>query len=161
MLKLIPAISLLPLLMLLCGCINIQYEGSSEPPLPDSEAVELYFSADQIPVKDYTVLGAATASAGMTYTATDVEAKLRSFAREKGANGVLIVDIKRIYAGKARADQIKNQSDFQWIVDDSSGSSFRYFREDMLNYSKNEGQEKPVYDILIKAKLISVPRAEP
>ena len=123
--------------------------------------MELYFSEEQIPVKDYKVLGEATATAGMTYTAVDVEAKLRSFAREKGANGVLIVDIKRIYAGKARPDQIKNQTDFQWVVDDSSGSSFRYFREDMLNYSKNEGQEKAVYDILIKAKLISVPPQEP
>lgn len=74
---------------------------------------------------------------------------------------MLIVDIKRIYAGKARPDQIKNQTDFQWVVDDSSGSSFRYFREDMLNYSKNEGQEKAVYDILIKAKLISVLPVEP
>ena len=161
MLKLIPAVLLLSSLLLLNGCINIQYDGISDPPLSDSEAVELYFSEEQIPVKDYKVLGEATATAGMTYTAVDVEAKLRSFAREKGANGVLIVDIKRIYAGKARPDQIKNQSDFKWVVDDSSGSSFRYFREDMLNYSKNEGQEKAVYDILIKAKLFSVPPQEP
>ncbi len=151
---------IVPVLLGLNACINIQYDGISEAPIPDSERVELYFSAEQIPVKDYKVLGEATATAGTTYTATDVEAKLRSFARDRGANAVLIVDIKRIYAGKARPDQIKNQSDFKWIVDDSSGSSFRYFREDMLDYSKSGSAEKPIYDILIKAKLLSIPSEE-
>ena len=89
-----------------------------------------------------------------------MESELRSFARKHGANAVLIVDVKRTVAGKARPDQIKNQSSANWAVDDSSGNSFRYFRENMLDYSKTEGPEKPVYDILIKAKLLSLPAAE-
>lgn len=142
---------------LLPACVNIQYDGTSAEPLPESEPVGLYFSADQIPVKTYDVLGEATATAGEAYSATEVETKLRSFAREHGANAVLIVDIKRTVAGKARPDQLKNQNGGAWTPDDSSGSSFRHFREDMLDYSKTEGPEKPVYDILIKAKLLRLP----
>lgn len=142
---------------LLPACVNIQYDGTSAEPLPESEPVGLYFSADQIPVKTYDVLGEATATAGEAYSATEVETKLRSFARKHGANAVLIVDIKRTVAGKARPDQIRNQNGGAWIPDDSSGSSFRHFREDMLDYSKTEGPEKPVYDILIKAKLLRLP----
>ena len=108
---------------LLPACVNIQYDGTSAEPLPESE----------------------------------VETKLRSFARKHGANAVLIVDIKRTVAGKARPDQIRNQNGGAWTPDDSSGSSFRHFREDMLDYSKTEGPEKPVYDILIKAKLLRLP----
>ncbi len=144
-------------LALLPACINIQYDGISAEPLSESEPVGLYFSADQIPVKTYDVLGEATATAGEAYSATEVEAKLRSFARVHGANAVLIVDIKRTVAGKARPDQLKNQNGGAWTPDDSSGSSFRHFREDMLDYSKTEGPEKPVYDILIKAKLLRLP----
>lgn len=142
---------------LLPACVNIQYDGTSAEPLPESEPVGLYFSADQIPVKTYDVLGEATATAGEAYSATEVETKLRSFARKHGANAVLIVDIKRTVAGKARPDQIRNQNGGAWTPDDSSGSSFRHFREDMLDYSKTEGLEKPVYDILIKAKLLRLP----
>ena len=142
---------------LLPACVNIQYDGTSAEPLPESEPVGLYFSADQIPVKTYDVLGEATATAGEAYSATEVETKLRLFARKHGANAVLIVDIKRTVAGKARPDQIRNQNGGAWTPDDSSGSSFRHFREDMLDYSKTEGPEKPVYDILIKAKLLRLP----
>jgi len=60
----------------------------------------------------------------------------------------------------ARPDQIKNQSTTNWAVDDSSGNSFRYFRENMLDYSKSGGAEKPIYDILIRAKLLSIPPSE-
>ena len=148
------------LLLTLSACVNIQYDGVSESPVPDTEQIELYFSGEQIPVKNYRVLGEATATAGTTFTATEVESELRSFARKHGANAVLIVDVKRTVAGKARPDQIKNQSSANWAVDDSSGNSFRYFRENMLDYSKTEGPEKPVYDILIKAKLLSLPAAE-
>lgn len=147
-------------LLSLSACINIQYDGVSEAPVPDAEKIELYFSGEQIPVKDYRVLGEATATAGSTFTAADVESKLRSFARKHGANAVLIVDVKRTAAGKARPDQIKNQSTANWAVDDSSGNSFRYFRENMLDYSKSEGAEKTIYDILIRAKLLSIPPSE-
>lgn len=139
------------------ACINIDYNGISDPPLPSGEKVTMYFSPEQIPVKNYTVLGSLTASAGTTYSSGEVEAKIKNFARDKGANGVLITDVDRIYAGMARPNQINNNAGYRWIVDDSSGNSFRYFREDMLDYSKVEKPEKPVYDITIKAKLLKVP----
>ncbi len=143
----------------LTACINIDYDGISDPPLPFGEKVTVYFSPEQIPVKKYTELGTLTASAGTTYTSAEVEAKIKNFARDKGANGVLITDIDRVYAGMARTDQINNQASYRWIVDDSSGNSFRYFREDMLDYSKRSQPEKPVYDITIKAKLLRLPEA--
>ena len=142
---------------ILSACVNISYDGISKEPLPSNEKVNLYFSKDQIPGKDYKVMGKLTASAGTTYSAAEVEGKIKNFAREKGANGVLITDIKRVFEGEARPDQIKNQPSYQWIVDGSSGNAFRYFRENMLDYSKKEGPEKPIYDITIEAELLTVP----
>ena len=54
------------LLLTLSACVNIQYDGVSQSPVPDTEIIELYFSGEQIPVKNYRVLGEATATAGTT-----------------------------------------------------------------------------------------------
>lgn len=136
------------------ACVNIQYDGISREPLPENEKIEMYFSREQVPAGKYTAMGKLKATAGTSWTAVEVENKIKDFAREKGANAVLITDIRRIQEGEARPDQIKNQLAHQWIVDDSSGNAFRYFRENMMDYSKREGPEKPVYDITIEAELL-------
>lgn len=139
------------------ACVNIQYDGAVREPLPESEKVEMFFSREQVPAGKYTLMGKLKATAGTSWTAVEVENKIKKFARSKGANAVLITDIRRIKEGEARPDQIKNQPAHQWIVDDSSGNAFRYFRENMTDYSKREGPEKPVFDITIDAELLGFP----
>ena len=137
------------------ACVNIQYDGIAKEPLPGNEKVEMYFSREQVPAGKFSLMGKLKATAGTSWTAVEIENKIRNFARSKGANAVLITDIKRVQDGEARPDQIKNQPAHQWIVDDSSGNAFRYFRENMMDYSKREGPEKPVFDITIDAELLS------
>ena len=149
-------LSALPMLFSLTGCINISYDGEAESPLPPNEKVALYFSPDQIPKVPYKKLGTAVASANSTYTAAEVESDLKKFARTKGANGVLIVRIKRTPAGMARPDQINNERSYSWIPDDTSHNSYTYFREDMTTYGEKENAEKMTYDISISAELLKV-----
>ncbi len=145
-------------LVLSAACYSIDYKGKSDSPLPSDVPVVMYYSPQQIPVKNYTVLGEATADAGTTWTAAQLEAKIKNFARSKGANGVLIVSVDKIPEGEARPDQVRNRQAMSWVVDDSSYNSFRYFREDMLDYGKPLRGEEEVYDLKIKAKLLVVPQ---
>jgi len=69
-------------LLMLSACINIQYDGVSEAPVPDAEKIELYFSGEQIPVKDYRVLGEATATAG-----SSADRGCEADCRRNGASG--------------------------------------------------------------------------
>ena len=140
--------------VIMTACVNIQYDGIAKEPLPDNEKVEMYFSREQVPAGKFTLMGKLKATAGTSWTAVEIQNRIRNFARSKGANAVLITDIKRVQDGEARPDQVKNQPSHQWIVDDSSGNAFRYFRENMMDYSKREGPEKPVYDITIDAELL-------
>ena len=143
------------LLLLVSGCCSIEYNGKEIAQIVRKDQVELYFSQEQFPKNaDQEVLGDAVASAGTNWTARELQAKLKDFAAEKGANGILIDKIEKIPAGKARADQIKNLPSKTWQVDDNSSNAAAYFRDDMTNYSKKEADEQEVYRLVIRAKLI-------
>ena len=141
----------------LTGCCNIEYAGKEATPLKSEKDVVLYFSDKQYPRgATAEVLGDVKASAGTNWTAQQVQAKLRVFAAEKGANGLLIEKIERIPAGEARPDQIKNLPAKSWTVSDNSNSAAQYFRDDMINYSKKPEVQEEIYRIVIYGKLLKV-----
>ena len=148
---------LLGSLILLAGCCNIEYNGKTAEPLTSEKDVVMYFSNDQYP-KDSVAetMGDVSITAGTNWDTQRLQAKLRQFAAEKGANGLLIEKIERIPAGKARPDQIKNLSAKTWNVGDNSQSASHHFREDMLNYSKKEDAEQEIYRIVIRGKLLQI-----
>jgi hypothetical protein len=144
-------------LMLSAGCYQIGYSGKSLDCISGKDQIVLYYSQEQFPADtEPEILGEAVASAGSGWSVRDLQEKLKRFAAEKGANGILIEKIEKIPAGKARADQIKNLSSPSWIVDDNSQNAYSYFREDMLNYSKTEPAEQEVYRLVIRAKLVRI-----
>ncbi|MBE6405995.1 MAG: hypothetical protein E7040_08240 [Lentisphaerae bacterium] len=141
----------------LTGCCNIEYKGKELSPLQSSKAVVLYFSPNQYPKNSaQDVLGDAKISGGTNWTTQELQAKLKSFAAEKGANGVLIERIERVPAGEARPDQVKNLPSKTWVVGDNSSSASKHFREDMTNYSKKPEAQEEIYRIVIHAKLLNV-----
>ena len=145
------------ILFLAAGCYRIEYSGESLERITGKDQIVLYYSREQFPENAKTeILGYAVAAAGSGWNARELQEKLKSFAADKGANGILIEKIEKIPDGKARADQIKNQSSPAWIVDDTSQNAFRYFREDMLNYSRTEPAEQEIYRLVIRAKLVRV-----
>ena len=143
--------------MVLAGCCNIEYQGKELQPLKSEKEVVLYYSPNQYP-KDskQEMLGSATVSGGTNWTAQQLQAKLRAFAAEKGANGLLIERIERIPAGEARPDQVKNLPAKSWRVGDSSNSAVQYFRDDMTHYSREQEAQEEIYRVVIHAKLLKI-----
>lgn len=145
----------------LSGCCQIDYNGKELQPLKSEKNVVLYYSPSQYPAgSKQELLGEVTASAGTNWTAQQVQAKLRKFAAEKGANGLLIDRIERIPAGEARPDQVKNQPAKTWRVGDSSNSAVQYFRDDMTNYNRTTETQEEIYRIVIHAKLLKISTKE-
>ena len=89
---------LLGMAVLLVRCATIHYLGDSYPP---TQHVDLYFSEDDIQ-KDYEIIGRieATADADELIYSTDkfTESILKK-AMEKGADGVVILDFKKVPTG--------------------------------------------------------------
>lgn len=141
----------------LTGCYNIDYRGEELPPIASGSDVVLYFSQEQFPQGAHIdFLGDAVASAGTNWNARELQEKLRKFAAAKGANGILIEKVEKVPAGKARPDQIKNLPSKSWDVDDNSQNAYKYFREDMLNYSRTEAAEEEIYKLVIRAKILKI-----
>lgn len=148
-------------LLLLSGCCNIDYKGKEFTPLKSEKEVVLYFSADQYPKNaKMEIMGDVTASAGTNWSARQIQEKLRGFAAEKGANGILIDRVERIPAGEARPDQVKNLPSKSWGVGDNSSSAVQHFRDDMTNYSKKPESQEELYRIVIRGKLLKVSEKE-
>ena len=141
----------------LTGCCNIEYAGKEAAPLKSGKDVILYFSDKQYPQgASAEVLGDVKASAGTNWTAQQIQAKLRTFAAEKGANGLLIEKIERIPAGEARPDQVKNLPAKSWRVGDNSNSAAQHFRDDMINYSRVSEAQEEIFRTVIYGKLLRV-----
>ena len=150
-------ISALFAVFFLTGCCNIEYTGKQEAPLKSGKDVVLYFSEKQYPQNSTAViLGDVKANAGTNWTARQVQKKMRDFAAEKGANGILIERIERIPAGEARPDQVKNLPSKTWGVGDNSNNAVQNFRDDMVNYSKKPEAQEEIYRIVIHGKLLKV-----
>ena len=147
--------------VLLSACSSIEYNGEERTPVVEGKNVVLYFSQEQFP-KDtkQEILGDAVISAGTNWTLPQLQEKLKNFAAEKGANGLLIDRIEKIPAGKARADQVKNLPAKTWQVDDTSHNAAQYFRDDMTNYSKKTDAEQEIYRLCIRAKLVRISEKE-
>lgn len=80
--------------VLLCGCINIQYNGKTAEKKADDILVTVYSNAEKV-TRKYTVLGEAVASGNYQETSRDrMISKLREKARECGASAIIITEQK-------------------------------------------------------------------
>ena len=147
--------------VLLTACSSIEYNGEERAPVAAGKDVVLYFSPEQFPKNSkQEILGEAVISAGTNWTMPQLQDKLKKFAAEKGANGLLIDRVEKIPAGKARADQIKNIPAKTWQVDDTSHNAAQYFKDDMTNYSKKADSDQEIYRLSIRAKLVRLSETE-
>ncbi len=85
------------LLLLIAGCTKIDYVGEEYAP---TSTVDLYF-ADADVGRDYKVMGHLVATAGDIVSAEKMQKKVMQKAREKGADGVIILGLDRYTAGQS------------------------------------------------------------
>ena len=85
-------------LFVLLGCATINYIGESYPP---TQHVDLYFSEEDIRT-EYTVVGRILATAELDellYSSDQFTQAILKKAREKGADGVVILGFERVMTG--------------------------------------------------------------
>jgi hypothetical protein len=86
------------LLSAVLGCASIQYMGNSYPP---TDHVDLYFSEYDVP-RDYTVIGRLVATANVDepfYSSEKFTEAIRKKGREKGADAVVILGLRKVMTG--------------------------------------------------------------
>jgi hypothetical protein len=85
------------LLLLVGGCTKIDYVGEEYPP---TLHVDLYYSEADIE-QDYRVMGHTVASASDIVSAEKMQKKIVEKAKEKGADGVVILGLDRYVSGES------------------------------------------------------------
>ena len=120
--------ALLPIMLLLSSCINVQYVGKTYPAKPSAA---IFMNETEIPAKNYTVMGKAIATGSYhDYSAEDLKRRLRKKAMEKGADAVLIIDYEVLPNRYVREDQMLNEKKSNaWSIPDDSGSTITNMRQ--------------------------------
>ena len=98
--KTMPALGLL----LMYGCMNVEYVGQSFPALAENEAVKVYSPNSPLDAEGYRVIGRVEIQAPDGTTQEDVVEELTGLARKHGAEVVNILEIKRVKKGTVAAD---------------------------------------------------------
>lgn len=93
---------LVVLVLFISACARVEYVGRSYNP---TFQVDLYFSKDDIK-KDYEVMGRAI-SHGPDLDMEELQEALIKEARERGADGIIISDIERIFREPKKRDPEK------------------------------------------------------
>lgn len=73
------------------GCATVDYVGESYQP---TSHVDVFFAEKDVP-KEYQVIGQVLASGDEYVSASALNTKLMARAREKGADGVIILEVSR------------------------------------------------------------------
>ncbi len=120
----------------LAACVAINYDGERKTPKMKRSDVQVFYDKSKIPVKGYKIMGNADVSAPPSYTASEAELKLVDYAKECGADGVLILSVERTPDGTVRNDQL--------FTNDSKD---------------NKGKPEEAYKVKIKAQLLEFPKA--
>ena len=85
----LPAVALLACLA--AGCATVDYVGQSYAP---TSHVDVFFAEKDV-AKEYTVIGQVLASGDQYVSAAALNTKMMARAREKGADGVIILEVSR------------------------------------------------------------------
>ena len=140
-------------LLLMYGCMSVDYVGQSFPALTEKDSVKLYWSTAQVPEDTYQVIGRVMIDAPDGTTQSDVADELIELARKHGAEAVNILEYKRINIGKVAA-VAEQPHRVGWNRDDrNSGGAYIY-----SNYFGKTtvlgGEYTKVTELKIKAVLL-------
>ncbi len=104
----VPILIAIAAVLLCAGCSAplVHYIGHS---YPETDHVDMYLLQDSIP-RAYRVMGTLQAEAGMGYQAEKVQAYVLDYARERGANGVIIEGLEVIEEDPVHVTEITEKT---------------------------------------------------
>ena len=139
-------------LLLMFGCMNVEYVGQSLPELAENEPVKVYSPASQFKEAGYRVLGRVEIQAPDGTTQEDVVDELTRLARKHGAEIANILEIKRVRIGTVAADP--GVSRVGWNRDGRNAGGAYIYSNYFGEVSTLEGRRINVTELLIKAVLL-------
>jgi hypothetical protein len=95
------------LILAVVGCTKIDYIGDEFSP---TSYVDLYFSEADV-ARDYRVMGEVVATASDWVSAEKMQKKIMEKARQKGADGVIILGMERYRSGESTTRKETTQID--------------------------------------------------
>ena len=94
-------------LLLLSGCVHVDYVGQTFDPIPEGEPVTFFKNRNEIKPGKYRIIGRAVITTTRGLDHYDIRELLIDEARKRGADGVALTEQKRIrrgvYAGERDA----------------------------------------------------------
>ena len=146
--KTMPALGLL----LMYGCMNVEYVGQSFPALAENETVKVYSPNSPLDAEGYRVIGRVEIQAPDGTTQEDVVEELTGLARKHGAEVVNILEIKRVKIGTVAADP--GVSRVGWNRDGRNAGGAYIYSNYFGEVSTLEGRRTKVTELQIKAVLL-------
>lgn len=147
---------------LLSACSSWDYQGEERPALPPDSEVAFFSDRESVPA-DFQPLGKFTyvspAAAGAD--SVSFRKELRVKALENGANGVLLLHVRRIADGEARQDQLNNTQAPGWNTEDNSATSYSYTVNTIQLSGENRDPGKNLFKTEVEGELLRGPDIVP
>ena len=143
---------------LLSACSSWNYQGEERPVLPPDSEVAFFSERESVPA-GFQSLGKFTyvSSAASGADSVSFRRELREKARKNGANGVLLLRVRRIPTGEARQDQLSNTQAPGWNKEDNSATSYSYTVNTIQLAGENGNPEKKLYKTEVEGELLRGP----
>lgn len=147
---------------LLSACSSWNYDGEERPALPPDSEVAFFSEKESVPA-GFQSLGkfSYVSSAAAGADSVSFRKGLRIKALENGANGVLLLRVRRIPAGEARQDQLRNTQAPGWNTEDNSATSYSYTVNTIQLAGENRDPEKKLYKTEVEGELLRGPDIVP
>lgn len=143
---------------LLASCSSWDYQGREMPALPDDSEVAFFSDRESVP-RDFQTLGRFTYVSATASGADSVSFRkdLRKKALENGANGVLLLRIRRIADGEARQDQLNNTQAPGWNKEDNSSTAYSNTVNTIQLSGENRDPDKQLFKTEVEGELLRGP----
>lgn len=150
------------LFVLLTSCSSWNYQGEERPALPPDSEVAFFSDRESVPagfqsLGKFTYVSPAAAGAN----SVSFRKELRVKALENGANGVLLLRVRRIADGQARRDQLRNTQAPGWNTEDNSTTSYSYTVNTIQLSGENNDPEKSLFKTEVEGELLRGPDIVP
>lgn len=143
---------------ILPACSSWDYQGEKGEPLPPDSEVAFFSDRESVP-GGFRSLGrfSYVSPAASGADSVSFRKELRIKALENGANGVLLLRVRRIADGEARQDQLRNTQAPGWNKEDNSDTSYSYTKNTILLAGENRDPEKSLFKTEVEGELLRGP----
>ena len=152
------AASAVLLTSILSACSTWDYQGEERPALPEDAEVAFFSDKESVP-SEFQSMGRFTYVSPSASNADSISYRkeLRKRALENGANGVLLLHVRRIADGEARQDQLRNTQAPGWNTEDNSATAYAYTVNTIQLSGENHDPDKTLFKTEVEGELLRGP----